>query len=718
MRWRDRIAKAFRLGPATVDAFETTFGHDQERYAPAAYGDYPATNAAVFACSSIRAKNLAKLRLRIYKRAANGERVEVTSGRLFDLMQSVNGYWTFRRLIRMTEMSLCTYGQAFWVLENGVEGRTSAQSAPREIWWANPAKMTVVPDPVSYIKGFLYEDQGTTLAFDPADVIWLKYDNPADEFSGLSPIASARLAIDTAAGAMRSNRQIFDSGMMLSGVIGPADKTSSLTREQAEQLSQMLERRFKGADKAHRTAVLTQPITFTPMNLTPKDAEFLSLMSYGVREVCTVYGVAPQLIGDQTHSTYSNYEQAAKALWTDTLLPEARFFADEITEQLVPLFGNEADEVEFDTSDIETLQEDRAEVIDQITKLVGIGVPLNRALQELAPRFLPPGKTGYAWGDAAWLNTTVFSPVTEETMAGLAKAPPPTALPSTEVSTTPPVKALQAIAWPVLALPSPAITASGKAWHEYDSVGHMATWKAFTTQTDKHEPEFERMMREYFRRQQASALSRLRSKAAKAPGDAAEEPISLAEWNRRLRALGQPLITATVGDAGDATLTDLGILARFDLQSPQAVAMIEGRAQRFARSVNDTTYAALQQTLVAGINAGEGIPELSARVSTIFTDAATWRATAIARTEVVGAYNSGALEGAHQSGVVTGKNWLAALDSRTRESHVAAHRDPRNRNIPLDQPFYVGDVTGMAPHDLPSAKEVVNCRCTLTFETD
>ena len=441
-------------------------------------------------------------------------------------------------------------------------------------------------------------------------------------------------------------------------------------------------------------------------------------MSYGVREVCTVYGVAPQLIGDQTHSTYSNYEQAAKALWTDTLLPEARFFADEITEQLVPLFGNEADEVEFDTSDIETLQEDRAEVIDQITKLVGVGVPLNRALQELAPRFLPPGKTGYSWGDAAWLNTTVFSPVTEETMAGLAKAPPPTALPSTEVSTTPPVKALQAIAWPVLALPSPAITASGKAWHEYDSVGHMATWKAFTTQTDKHEPEFERMMREYFRRQQASALSRLRSKAAKAPGDAAEEPISLAEWNRRLRALGQPLITATVGDAGDATLTDLGILARFDLQSPQAVAMIEGRAQRFARSVNDTTYAALQQTLVAGINAGEGIPELSARVSTIFTDAATWRATAIARTEVVGAYNSGALEGAHQSGVVTGKNWLAALDSRTRESHVAAHRDPRNRNIPLDQPFYVGDVTGMAPHDLPSAKEVVNCRCTLTFETD
>jgi len=274
--------------------------------------------------------------------------------------------------------------------------------------------------------------------FDKADVIWLKYDNPQDEFSGLSRISAARMAIDTASGAIRSNRAIFDAGMQMSGVIGPADKSQSLTREQAEQLGQMLERRFRGADKAHRVAVLSQPVAFTNLSLTPKDAEFLGLMQWGMREVCTVFGIPPELIGDHEHATYSNIEQAAKALWTDALIPEASFIADELTEQLVPLFGNEADSIEFDTSDIETLQEDRTEIIDQITKLVGVGVPLNRVLQELAPRFLPKGKDGYAWGDAAWLNTTVFSPVSEETMKGLEAAPPPTVLPSSEV-TTPPV---------------------------------------------------------------------------------------------------------------------------------------------------------------------------------------------------------------------------------------------------------------------------------------
>jgi len=521
----------------------------------------------------------------------------------------------------------------------------------------------------------------------------------------LSPIASARLAIDTAAGAMRSNRQIFDSGMMLSGVIGPADKTSSLTRDQAEQLSQMLERRFKGADKAHRTAVLTQPISFTPMNLTPKDAEFLSLMSYGVREVCTVYGVAPQLIGDQTHSTYSNYEQAAKALWTDTLLPEARFLADEITEQLVPLFGTEADEVEFDASDIETLQEDRAEVIDQVVKLVGVGVPLNRALQELAPRFLPPGKTGYAWGDAAWLPATLV-PVSD------ASAPAPT------TPAPAPIKALQAIEWPTLALPltAPVIEVTSKAWVEYGSVEHQKIWKAFTDRTDKHEARFMAALREYFRRQGDSVSAKLRAKAIKDAGDAQADPFDLATWNRQLRALGLPLIGATMEDGGQATLDDLNIAMSFDLGDPRAVTILEGRAQRFARSVNETTWNTLQLSLAAGLASGEDIPTLQLRVAQVFTDAATWRTEAIARTEVIGASNAGSLEGAKQSGVVTGKNWLAALDARTRETHVVAHRDARNRNVPIDADFHVGDDTGPAPHQLPSAKEVVNCRCTMTFE--
>ena len=698
MNWLQRTAaRAFRLGPA-IAGIDVAFGVDSDRWSPSAHGRYVAASAPVHACVTLRARNLSRLRLRLYKRATNGDRVEVTSGRMYDLLRSVNPHWTFKRLIRMTEMSLCLHGQAFWVLENGQQGRTARQAPPREIWWADPSKMRPIPDADRWISGFEYDDGlSGVVRFPPEDVVWFRLDNPNDQYAGLSPLAAARLAVDTAAGAMRSNKAIFEGGLQLAGIVGPADKTQSLTREQAEGLSSMLERRFKGADKAHRMAVLTQPVTFTSLSLTPKDAEFLGLMKWSLREVATVFGVPPELIGDHEHATFSNVEQAAKALWTDTLIPQATMLADEITEQLVKLFPNEADEVEFDLSDIETLQEDRTEIIDQAAKLVGIGVPLNRVLQEIAPRFLPRDGTGYSWGDVAWMSATMVP------VDGLPAAP---AAPAVEAPA--PVRAIIDATVRQLEAPAgPRIT--------YGSPEHVAIWRALTAKTDTHEAQMRSMLIEFFRRQQQAVLTKLSArKSLKDAEGAANEPFDVAEWSQRLKTLGMPIIENIAADAGQSTLDGLSVGISFDLLNPQVVNVVEGRSQRFARQVNETTYEDLRTSLSAGIQAGEDIPKLQARVGSIFRDAQGWRTEAIARTEVIGAFNLASLEGARQSGVATRKQWIAALDDRTRDTHIAAH----NQVVGIDDAFTVGGVTGQAPHDLPSAKEVVNCRCTLAYEVD
>lgn len=59
------------------------------------------------------------------------------------------------------------------------------------------------------------------------------------------------------------------------------------------------------------------------------------------------------------------------------------------------------------------------------------------------------------------------------------------------------------------------------------------------------------------------------------------------------------------------------------------------------------------------------------------------------------------------------KEWVAAEDSRTRESH----NEVDGRKIPLDTAFSVGDDSLMFPGDPNgSAKETINCRCTLAYE--
>lgn len=391
--WRERLgtylSKAFRLGPAVIERADIAFGTDPEKWSPEVYGNYMATSSAVYACVNLRARNLASLPLLVMR-----DEEHVTDGPLVDLLRTVNPWWTTNRLIQMTIMALDLWGEAYWVLERGPDGK----AAPSEIWWARPDRMRLVPSETDYVAGWIYEWNNQRLAFSPGEVIWFRNPNPIDEFEGLSPIAATRLALDTGHAALRSNHNVFSNGVQLAGVVTPADKDSTWQRDQVEALRDMLERRFRGVDKAHRLAVIGQAATFTPMSISPRDAQFIELMKWTRSDVCMVYGVPPELIGDQEASTYNNVSQAHKALWTDTLIPLAHSIAFEITEQLVPMFNGEATHVEFDIAGVQALQADMRETAEQAKLWASIGVPLNRILSELAPQFLDDGE-GWEWGN-------------------------------------------------------------------------------------------------------------------------------------------------------------------------------------------------------------------------------------------------------------------------------------------------------------------------------
>jgi len=129
--------RAFVLGPAVVERFDEVWGHSIEQYAPAEYGEYIATSNGVYACATSRAQLLSSLPLKLYRLDRAGRRAEVTAGDLYGLLQKVNPFWTGNRLIEMTELSLCLWGQAFWFLERGESGR----QPPREIWWGRPDRV-------------------------------------------------------------------------------------------------------------------------------------------------------------------------------------------------------------------------------------------------------------------------------------------------------------------------------------------------------------------------------------------------------------------------------------------------------------------------------------------------------------------------------------------------------------------------------------------------
>lgn len=91
----------------------------------------------------------------------------------------------------------------------------------------------------------------------------------------------------------------------------------------------------------------------------------------------------------------------------------------------------------------------------------------------------------------------------------------------------------------------------------------------------------------------------------------------------------------------------------------------------------------------------------------------TDRARLIAENEANSIYNDAQFQDAILTGK-TRKGWRAIIDSRTRGTHVIAN----GTEIPIDQPFEVGESLLMFPRDVslsPDPSEIVNCRCTAYY---
>lgn len=139
--------------------------------------------------------------------------------------------------------------------------------------------------------------------------------------------------------------------------------------------------------------------------------------------------------------------------------------------------------------------------------------------------------------------------------------------------------------------------------------------------------------------------------------------------------------------------------------------------QALLDAVGDRLAAEATQSLAEGLNAGEDLDQLKARLAAVFAQDGTQlgegRAQRIAMTEATRAFNAGTLAAAQ---AMTGpdrplvKQWLTRNDARVRD----AHRETNGQLRLLDEAFDVSGTPMLYPGD-PTAPAAltVNCRCIM-----
>ncbi|MFJ9917307.1 phage minor head protein [Actinacidiphila glaucinigra] len=141
--------------------------------------------------------------------------------------------------------------------------------------------------------------------------------------------------------------------------------------------------------------------------------------------------------------------------------------------------------------------------------------------------------------------------------------------------------------------------------------------------------------------------------------------------------------------------------------------------EHLLRAVGDRLADVATAELSEGVQAGETIDQLRARLRTAFdregAQLGDTREKRIARTEAGRAWNTATLVTGR---AVTGperpivKQWITRRDDRVRESH----EDVNGQIRLVDEPFTVAGVAMDCPHDPAApAAQVVNCRCVLAL---
>jgi len=144
----------------------------------------------------------------------------------------------------------------------------------------------------------------------------------------------------------------------------------------------------------------------------------------------------------------------------------------------------------------------------------------------------------------------------------------------------------------------------------------------------------------------------------------------------------------------------------------EAEAWLIANGESLAETTVSTCHSKLWNQLDEGLKKGESIPKIRDRVRGLFTFMEKAKAEQIARTEILKASNKGWLEGARQSGVVEGKQWLAYVDQRccpecTSMDGVTMALDSGFKAKGGEELFdYTGDALQHPPLH-------VSCRCTL-----
>lgn len=296
------------------------------------------TVGTLFAIVSRLADSTAEVQWLLWRKAASGkkeDRTVVTSHAALDLWNKPNPFYRRRLFTEAIQQHQDLVGESWWVVL-----RSPLSPLPLELWPVRPDRMRPVPDPETFLRGYVYcSPDGEKVPLGVDDVIHPMMPNPLDPYRGLGPVQALMTDIDSAKFGAQWNRNFFINGAQPGGVVEVPER---LEDDEFDELVERWREQHQGVANAHRVAVLERG-TFKERKFSMRDMQFTELRNISREQIREAYGYPKGMLGTVDDVNRANAE-AGEVMFARWLVqPRLERLKDVLNFSLLPMYGKQAE---------------------------------------------------------------------------------------------------------------------------------------------------------------------------------------------------------------------------------------------------------------------------------------------------------------------------------------------------------------------------------------
>jgi HK97 family phage portal protein len=355
------------------------------------------TFSAVYACVTVPARDIGKLRIKLVEQMRDGIWQEVDVPAFSPVLRMPNHFQTRIQFLEQWITCKRMHGNTYVLKHRDKRGVVIA------MYVLDPSRVRpmVAPNGDVYYEVKRDDLTGLTMPVDflPAREIIHDVMNPIyHPLVGISPISACGLSATQGLRIQNNSATFFANGSNPSGVL---TAPGLISQETADRAKAYWETEFTG-DNFGKVAVLGDGLKYEAMTMSAVDAQLIDQLNFTGKDVCTAFHIQPYKIGIGPMPTHNNIEALQQEYYAETLQADIEAIELLLDKGLGLLDGGvQRYGVELDLSGL--IRMDTTSRVNAAEKALKAGMTINEVRREFYDKAPVTG------GDTVYLQQQMFS---------------------------------------------------------------------------------------------------------------------------------------------------------------------------------------------------------------------------------------------------------------------------------------------------------------------